>query len=98
MQYHVTTNNIHIYDSYIYSKHGFQSRLKLIQEKYPDCLVFKHRSLWSLKMEWAVHNFLFKLNLWRDQVCCVDLDWPLQKWYRGILYVLLGPIVWPFID
>lgn len=98
MQYYVTQNTIHIYDSYIYGKSGFQSRLELIQENYPDCLVFKHRSFWHLKMEWAVHNFLFKLGLWRDRVGDVDLDWPLQKWYRGILYSILGPVAWLFID
>lgn len=97
MQYHVTPNNIHIYDSWIYNKHGFQSRLELIRREHPECLVFQHRSFWSMKMEWATHNFLFNLGLWQDRTGSVDLNWPQQRYVRT-MYVIIGPIAWLFIQ
>lgn len=96
MQYHVTPNNIHIYDSWIYSKHGFQSRLELICRDHPECKVFDRRCFWSMKMEWATHNFLYMLGLWQDRTGDVDLDWP-QKWYVAVAYAIAGPISWLFI-
>ena len=96
MQYYVTPNNIHIYDSWIYSKHGFQSRLELIQEEHPECEVFKHRNYWHMKMEWATHNLLFDLGLWQDHTEDVDLNWP-QKWYISLAYTIVGPVARLFI-
>ena len=97
MQYYVTTNNIHIYDSYIYSKDGFRSRLELIREKYPDCQVFNHRSLWHMEMEWAVHNFAFKMGWKVNETGSVDLNVH-QAWYIKTMYAILGPIAWLFIE
>lgn len=96
MQYHVTPNNIHIYDSWIYGKHGFQSRLELIQEEHPECLVFQHRCYWGMKMEWATHNFLYNIGYKPERTGDVDLNWP-QKWYTSIAYAIAGPVAWLFI-
>ena len=96
MQYYVTPNNIHIYDSWIYSKHGFQSRLELIHRDHPECKVFDHRCYWSMKMEWATHNFLYNIGYKPERTGDVDLNWP-QKWYMFLAYAITGPVAWLFI-
>lgn len=57
--------------------------------------VLNHRSRFSLKMEWAVHNFLYNIGYNRKQTESVDLDYPCDKpeW----VYKLFGVLVWPFI-
>lgn len=96
MQYYVTPNNIHIYDSWIYSKFGFQDRLELIEQEHPECQVFYYRSYWHMKMEWATHSFLYNLGYKPDETSNVDLNYP-QKWYVKVLYALTGPLAWVFI-
>ena len=58
-------------------------------------VVFENRSRFSLKMEWAVHNFLYKIHYKREQTKDVDLDDPCDhpEW----IYEILGCLVWIFI-
>lgn len=85
--------NIHIPDSYKVSKHSF----KAVLATYVDIEateVKAHRSLYSLKCEWAVHNALHSLGLWKERTKDVDLNYPC-KWAWA--YVIIGTIVMPFI-
>lgn len=89
---YITTNNIHIEDSYSVNHKDFKDIL--LRFKCDYCEVYK-RWMWSLQTEWAVHNVLYKLGLWRERTKDVDLDYP-QKWYIETLYVIFGTIVYPF--
>lgn len=92
----VTDNNIHIENSYQYRKRDFEEVLDRISYWYPDNNVQLHRSKCSLKLEWAAHNFLYRLNFERARTKDVDLDWP-QKYSYQIFYAIFGCIAWLFI-
>lgn len=92
MEYIVTTNNIHIIDSYKISKKDFDKVLKTIEVKEKgNTIVFDNRSFKSLKREWAVHNLAYSLNISRPRSKDVDLNYP-QKWYVSFLYSVIGTI------
>lgn len=87
-------SNIRIVDSYKVSKHRFESVLAT----YTDVQAMEvktHRSLFSLKMEWATHNFLYNLGVKRERTKNVDLDYPCDKpeW----VYCVMGTLIWIFI-
>lgn len=87
-------SNIHIVDSYNVSKHRFESVLATYT--YEQAVEVKaHRSLFSLKMEWATHNFLYNLGVKRDRTKDCDLNFPCDQpeW----LYCIIGTLVWIFI-
>jgi len=88
-------DNICIPDSYRISKKDFDSVLDEIEEEKPSA-VFKYRSRKSLKLEWATHNGLYNLGLWRSRTKDVDLEYP-QSWYHKIIYWILGNLFWLFI-
>jgi|BioPla2DNA2_1021312.scaffolds.fasta_scaffold58768_2 hypothetical protein len=92
MSTYVTSHNIHIEDSWEINHKQFKS--VLLRLKTDDCLVFK-RWMWSLRSEWACHNVLYKLGLWRSHTKDVDLNYPI-KWYVEVLYVIFGTIIHPF--
>lgn len=54
------------------------------------------RSDFSLSMEWASHNFAYKLGIARKRTASVDLNYP-QKWYVKALYTIVGLLGWIFI-
>ena len=94
-EYSVSPNNVHIVDSYTVPKAQFDRVLGHIQNVAPDCEVWK-RSYTSLKLEWATHNFLYMLHMFRSHTKDVDLNYP-QKWYITALYCICGAIGWIFI-
>lgn len=92
IQYHCVT----IYDSYKVRKCKMRKELKAIEAEthlFQTC-VFK-RSLFSLKMEWICHNFLYNLHVKRSQTKDVDLDNPADhpEW----MYIVGGLLVWIFV-
>lgn len=91
----ITKNNLHIPDSWIYSKHNFRDILKAIREEHPDSDVWE-RSDGSLCREWATHNLLYALGIARERTKDVDLNYP-QKWYVRIGYGICGAIAIVFI-
>ena len=95
-KYTVSPNNIHLENSFRVHKDAFERELRKMRERFPDSLVWKHRSLKSLKREWAVHNALHALCIFRSRTADIDLNWP-QGWIFRIGYALIGLIVWPFI-
>lgn len=96
MKYIVSQHNVHIEDSCKIRGRNFGRALDEIESQthYGETDVFE-RSRFSLKMEWAVHNFLYKIGYKRSQTKDVDLDNPTDRpeW----LYCVLGLLVWIFI-
>lgn len=95
-QYTVTPNNIHLESSFQVPKRAFARELAAMREKYPDSMVWKNRSLKSLVREWAAHNALHALGIFRSRTAHTDFNWP-QKWYFRVGYDIAGALVWPFI-
>ena len=88
--YYVYTNNIHVEDSARIPRREFGPVLDEIAALYPECQVLQKRSRYSLKCEWAVHNLLYNLGVYRKRTRDVDLDYPSDQpeW----LYKLLGSV------
>lgn len=95
VDYSVTENNIHITDSYAVPKKNFGRILSRIHNQHPECKVFE-RSTISLEHEWATHNALYDLGLWKDRTKDVDLNVPMP-WYKEWAYFIVGALVWIFI-
>lgn len=93
--YTVSPNNIHLDSSYKVHKADFERELLAIRERHPESLVW-NRSIRSLKQEWAAHNALHALGIFRERTAHMDLNWP-QKWIFRAGYALIGAVVWPFI-
>lgn len=88
--YIITTNNIHIENSYKITKRKEMKKILLtIQSEYPNCKVFSKRSISGLILEWVAHNRLYKIGYKKDRTKDVDLDLN-ETWYRKILYLILG--------
>lgn len=89
-------DRIKIYDSYKVRKRDFERVFELIKYRFPNTKLFENRTYFDLKMEWAVHNFLYKLNMYEDRVKDVDLDYVLSK--KDLRrYKILGILSWIFI-
>ena len=95
-KYTVSPNNVHLEDSYRVRKRAFERVLRELRERCPDSLVWEHRSLQSLKREWAVHNALHALGIFPERTAHIDLNWPQGRIFR-LGYALIGTLVWPFI-
>lgn len=96
VKYSIRENNLHIVDSAFVPKSAFRRNLVAIHELHPESLVWD-RSYCSMEMEWATHNFLYALNLWKSHTESVDINYP-QKWYISLGYWIVGAIGWLFID
>ena len=93
--YRIYASRINILDSYLVSKHDFESVLDGIQEKSPDHQVWT-RGMKSLCREWAVHNLMHKLGLWMSKTKDVSLDFPQSK-ITQFGYRIFGTIAMWFI-
>lgn len=88
MLYSISTNNLHIINSYDYRKDEMLAVLFKICYLHTDSKVWM-RSFNSLKNEWCVHNALYRLHLLRSCTADVDLNYPCRaEW----LYNLLAPL------
>ena len=88
----VSDNNIRIENGYLLRGRSFGFILNCIRESEPN-EVTANRSNYSLSCEWAVHNALYKLGLFRSHTKDVDLNYPCRiEW----LYILLGSLIYPF--
>lgn len=95
MNYKVGKNNIHIEDSFSVRGRDFGKVLGEIAEKEGEnTSVFDLRPLFSLKMEWAVHNFLYRIGFMRSHTKDVDLNAPNPY---ECAYCIFGIIVWIFV-
>ncbi len=95
-QYLLAWRNLHIVDSYKVRKWNMRPILEQIRlDAAPGQTLVFIRSLFSLKMEWIAHNFLYNIGYKRDRTGSVDLDYPCDRpeW----LYCLCGILVWLFV-
>lgn len=86
---------LHIGDSYKISKKLFGSALADVEEKHPSLKVWK-RSKGSLKKEWACHNLLYRLGMWKSRTKDVDLDYGMSFLFEAAYWVV-GTIAYLFI-
>lgn len=86
----VTKYNVHIEGSWT-ARNTEEMRAVLLREKalYPDCEVFKHRTIESLVREWRAHNRLYRWGIFKNRAKDVDLEWP-QPWWMKAAYFVLG--------
>ena len=88
----VRDNNIRIEKGYLVRGRAFGFVLNYIRKDEPN-EVTANRSNYSLSCEWAVHNALYKLGLFRSHTKDMDLNYPCRiEW----LYILLGSFIYPF--
>ena len=89
----VSDNNIRIENGYLVKGRAFGFVLNRIRTDEPN-EVTANRSNYSLSCEWAVHNALYKLGLFRSRTKDVDMEYPCRlEW----LYIILGSIIYPFV-
>lgn len=88
--------NIHIPDSYLTPKADFDKVLAAYKKRHPGNEVFRFRTPFSIKTEWATHNALYALGIRREQTKDLDLNYPQKVWER-LAYPFIGCVVWPFI-
>ena len=96
VQYSLGVGNLHIADSYQIPGRDFKEILTDIKQSNPDAFLFKVRGICGMCLEWATHNFFYKIGFQRERTQDVDLDYP-QKWYYRIAYPIIGTVVWLFI-
>lgn len=94
----VSSNNIHVEDSYSLTSRVSQTLLlNKLREYMEDAYItmdnpLNHRSNYSLCNEWITHNNAYKLGYKKGQSEDTDLNYP-QKWYMNIVYWLGSLIV-----
>lgn len=91
----VSMKCVTIFDSYKVRKWNMRKVLRGIKEGSKDQTKVFERSLFSLKMEWICHNFLYFIGYERDRTRDTDLDNPCDRpeWE----YVICGILVWIFV-
>ena len=95
MKYTISQYNLHVEDSYLVKKEKIEPFLNSARAIHPSSEVWK-RSFGSMKREWATHNLLYNLHLFRSHTKDVDINYP-QKWYATFVYDVLGAIALLFI-
>ena len=94
----VTTNNIHIKDSYTVTKRTeIRNVLNTLEEYLKESNItmdtpFNHRSICSMVREWITHNNAYYLNYKPERTKSCDLNYP-QPWYANILYFFCSLII-----
>ena len=90
VKYHVTPNNVTIYDSYKVTHTGdMEYLIQKIRYNYPlNNYIINKRSMSSLINEWKAHNLLYDLHLFRSHTRNVDLN--NEPWYRKVIYQILS--------
>ena len=92
IKYNITECNIHIENSYIFTKEDrikqYLINLKDTVKRYDlSCIVFQKRTIKSLTKEWIAHNVLYKLHIARSHTKSVDLN--IERWYRIWCYNII---------
>lgn len=97
----VSENNTHIDNSFrIIYKEDMEDLLNEYRHKYNSSIfsnfIINRRSITSMVYEWAAHNLLYQLGLFKSHTKDVDLDD--EPLYRRICYYVLGWIWFKFND
>lgn len=94
--YALLYHDLVLYDSYKTRKWDMRFVLRTIRNGATpgETEVFK-RSLFSMKMEWICHNFLYRVGYERERTKDVNLDYPCDRpeWQ----YIVCGLLVWLFV-
>ena len=96
MEYTLTHNNLHIIKGYSVRKWNMRKELRTVKaQTHPGETVVFERSMFSLKMEWITHNFLFEIGYKREQTENPDLNNPCDRpeWQ----YIIVGLLTWIFV-
>jgi hypothetical protein len=96
MEYELTVNNLHIVNSYRVRKWNMRKELQRIKDDAgPGQTRVFWRSIFSLKMEWICHNFLYNVGYQRERTRDSDLDYPCDRpeWQ----YIVCALLVWLFV-
>ena len=95
--YSLGYDDLIIYDCYKTHKCRMRPILRAIRRTAlpGETQVFEHRSLFSMKMEWVCHKFLYRIGYERERTRDVDLDYPCDRpeWQ----YIVCGLLVWLFV-
>ena len=97
----VSEDNIHIDNSFnIIYKEDMEDILNEYRHKYNSSVFYNYiinkRSIKSMVYEWASHNLLYELGLFKSRTKDVDLDD--EPIYKRICYYILGWIWFKFND
>lgn len=87
----VTDTCVTIFDSYKVPKQDFVPCLNDLRMHY-DVTVLRERSNRSFEDEWACHNFLYNIDvfkLFRSHTKDVDMQYPLS-WWEKMVYPCFG--------
>lgn len=96
MNCELTYNNLHITDSCHVHKWDMRPCLEVIKAgTHPGETIVFDRTIFSLKMEWICHNFLYNIGYKREQTKDCDLDNPSDhpEW----MYIICGLLTWIFV-
>ena len=87
---------IHIVDSYKLSKKDIKVIIDALIQDYQGNDVIKNRSRYSILSEIYVHNFCYKLNIFRERTGSVDINYPINR-FAETIYKIIGPLCRIFI-
>ena len=94
--YRITEDCLTVYDSYKVRKWNMRPVLRKIkQDTIKPTNVFA-RSMFSLKMEWICHNFLYNIGYERERTKDTDFDNPCDRpeWQYCLCGILAWIVVW----
>lgn len=92
----ITDTCIQLLDSFKLSKKEIKLIIDNIIYDYKENNVIKHRTKYSILSEIYVHNFCYKLNLFRERTRSTDINYPINRVAEQI-YKIIGPICGMFI-
>lgn len=96
VRYDLTEHCLTIYDAYKTHKRDMRPDLKGIRKATQgETTSVWERSIFSLKMEWICHKFLYKIGYQRERTKNADLDNPCDR--SEWKYIVCGLLVWPFV-
>lgn len=87
----ITDTCIQLVDSFKLSKKDIKVIIDNLIHDYPENNVIKHRTKYSILSEIHVHNFCYKLNLFRERTRSTDINYPINKFAEQI-YKIIGPL------
>ena len=91
VKYEIHDGDLKIFDSYAVSKVLFREVLEGIRAKNPDLPLWSHRSMASIRHEWATHVLLYAIGYKRERTADVDINFT-HKWYVELAYWVVGTI------
>ena len=96
LTYIILKNNIKVFDSYkVFKRKEIKKYIQVFKYYDSDNIVLKNRSTFSIICEWKTHTLLYHLNLYKEHTKDVDINYPEQKKYL-LLYYIIGTLTYIF--